>query len=277
MAGTSGDPRARIGISGWDYAGWRGTFYPTGLGRADELAYAAARFATIEINASFYALQRPTTWHAWREAAPPGFVFAVKAPRFITHVKRLHDVAAPVANFFASGVLSLGDRLGPVLWQLPPTLTYDPDRLETFLDLLPAGTGEAVEVGRHHDERMAGRMDLTCPVDRPLRHAIEVRHPSFADDRFTEQLARHRVALVRSDSPGRWPDLDRATTDLAYARLHGATELYAGGYTSAQLRRWAGWVRHQVEAGRDTYVYFDNDARGHAPFDAHALAELIGG
>ena len=270
---------ARIGISGWMYPNWRGDFYPKGLRQADELEYAAHRLSSIEVNGSFYSLQKPANWVRWRDAVPDDFVFAVKGPRFITHIKRLGDVDEPLANFFASGLLALGEKLGPVLWQLPPTLAYDEDALEAFLERLPRTHGAAAALARHRERRMSGRTSyaLRAGPDRPLRHAVEVRHPSFeAEERaWAALLERHGVASVAADTAGRYPRIDRTTADFAYARLHGDRELYTSGYDDAGLDRWEAWVREHLDAGRDTHVYFDNDVKVRAPFDAMALIERL--
>jgi uncharacterized protein YecE (DUF72 family) len=270
---------ARIGISGWVYPRWRKAFYPKGLRQADELAYASERLTSIEVNGSFYSLQRPTSWQRWHDTVPDDFVFAVKGPRFVTHIKRLGDIDAPLANFFASGVLALGDKLGPVLWQLPPTLAFDEPLLDAFLARLPRTRGAAATLAARHDARMEGRSWFAVdPADEsPLRHAVEVRHLSFETDAWTDLLTRHGVASVIADTAGRYPRLTATTADFAYARLHGEEELYASGYDDDSLDRWAEWVRAHLAAGRDAYVYFDNDAKVRAPFDAMALIARLGG
>jgi uncharacterized protein YecE (DUF72 family) len=268
-------PRAFIGISGWRYARWRGDFYPRGLRQADELAYVAERLDSVEINGSFYSLQRPTSWMRWRDTVGDGFVFAVKGPRFVTHMKRLRDVEEALANFFASGVLALGARLGPIVWQTPADLAYDPDLVGGFLDLLPRTTVAALDLARRRHERMHGREHLEIDADRPLRHAFEPRHPSFDSAEFAVAAADREVAIVAADSAGTWPAIDRVTEGFVYARLHGDTELYASGYSDTSLDAWADWVRRHLDAGRDAYVYFDNDARGHAPHDAVALRSRL--
>lgn len=265
----------RIGISGWTYPPWRGDFYPAGLAQRAELGYAAQRLTSIEINGSFYALQRPASYRAWRAAVPADFVFAVKAPRFITHMKKLSDVAVPVANFFGSGVLALGAALGPVLWQLPPSLGFKPDRMAAFLAALPRSSGEAAYLARHHDDRLTDRAWTGTEADRPLRHAMEIRHESFRDPQFTALLREHDVALVLADTAGRWPMLDEATAGFRYVRLHGAEELYASGYDGPALQTWAGRIRDWDADGRDVFVYFDNDIKVRAPYDAMALIGLL--
>ncbi len=286
--------RIRIGISGWRYAPWRGVFYPPDLPQRRELEYVGSRFATLEINGSFHSLQSPASYGAWREAVPEEFVFAVKGPRFITHIKRLQDTRAPLANFYASGVLRLGSALGPCLWQLPPSLPFRPERLDAFLSDLPRTTVEAQARARKHDGRLRHRAWLRIDRPRRLRHALEVRHPSFATPEFIALLRRHEVAVVVADTAGRWPVIEDVTADFMYVRLHGDEELYASGYGTGALRRWArkleAWAkgtdapgarRHGPALpsrgkGRDVFVYFDNDVKVHAPYDARMLAHLLG-
>jgi uncharacterized protein YecE (DUF72 family) len=265
-----------VGISGWRYPPWRGTFYPKGLPQRQELAYASARMSTIELNGSFYSLQRPEYYTSWAAQVPDDFVFAVKGGRFVTHLKRLTGGVPALANFFASGVLALGPKLGPLLWQLPPTLRFDPAVLGAFLDLLPRTTTAAAELAARHDERLDGRALTVTDADRPLRHALEVRHTSFAVPELVDLLTAQGVALVVADTAGRWPFLEHVTTDFMYVRLHGDTELYVSGYDGPALDRWAQRVRGWTEAGLDTWVYFDNDVKARAPFDAMALADRLG-
>jgi uncharacterized protein YecE (DUF72 family) len=266
----------RIGISGWRYRPWRGVFYPEGLPQRCELDYAARRFDSIEINGSFYSLQRPESYSAWRDATPDGFEFALKGPRFITHMLRLRDCGKALANFLASGPLRLGDRLGPILWQLPPNLRFDAQVLDAFLSLLPRDTGQALALARRRDvARMRGRSALAIDAVRPLRHALEPRHESFGGRDALALLRRHGVALVAADTAGKFPYFDEATAGFSYVRLHGGTQLYVSSYSKRELATWArrirGWARHG-----DVYCYFDNDAKVHAPFDALALMEKLG-
>ena len=268
----------RIGISGWTYPPWRGVFYPRGLPQRRELAYVAQRMNSVEVNGTFYALQRPSSFRAWAEQVPADFVFAVKGGRFITHMKKLSDVGTPMANFFASGVLGLEGRLGPLLWQLPPNLGFDADRMETFFGLLPRTAGAAAELAGGHDDRLSGDRLLTATgvPGHPLRHAVEVRHDSFRSPAFLDLLRRHDIAMVVADNPGRWPVLEEVTTDFMYVRLHGDTELYASGYSDEALDRWAAKVRGWADAGLDVFVYCDNDAKVRAPYDAMALMARLG-
>ncbi|MGE0295579.1 DUF72 domain-containing protein [Pseudonocardia sp.] len=265
----------RVGTSGWRYPPWRGAFYPPGLPQRRELEYLSRRVTSIEINGSFYALQRPDHYRAWAAQTPDGFVFAVKGPRFVTHLKQLRDVRVPVANFLASGVLALGPKLGPLLWQLPPRMRFDAQRLAAFLDLLPRTTAGAAALAVEHDERLEFRALVETDADRPLRHALEVRHESFRDPAVPELLRRHGVALVLADSAGTWPVFDEVTAGFVYVRLHGADELYASGYTDAALDSWAARVRGWRDGGRDVFVYFDNDAKVHAPRDATSLLRRL--
>ena len=275
--GGYGAEMIRVGISGWRYAPWRGSFYPPGLPQRRELEYAAERLTSVEVNGSFYSLQRPSSWQSWAEQVPEDFLFAVKGPRFVTHMKKLVDVETPLANFLASGVLSLGPRLGPLLWQLPPNLGFHPDRLAAFFDLLPRRTTEAAALAAHHEpERLKEPGVTTTAVDAPLRHVLEVRHASFRTPEFCELLRAHDVGMVVADSAGTWPMFDEVTSDLVYVRLHGDEELYISGYGDAALDRWADKVRGWDRAGLDVLVYFDNDAKVRAPFDAMALQERLG-
>ena len=280
--------RVRIGISGWRYAPWRGKFYPKNLRQADELSFAAGKFSTIEINGTFYSLQRPEFFARWRNETPRNFVFAVKGARFITHMKKLKDIEGPLANFFASGVLALGPKLGPILWQLPPGISFDPGRLTGFFELLPRTTRAAAKLAMHHDARLDGRAYVKTNADRSVRHALEIRHDSYRDPAFIALLRRHDIGLVVADTV-EWPLLMDATADFVYVRLHGSRELYASGYGPKALTQWAGRVQAWANgceaegehAGpparkkqRDVYVYFDNDAKVRAPFDAMALCQL---
>jgi uncharacterized protein YecE (DUF72 family) len=283
----------RIGISGWTYAPWRGVFYPEGLAHKRELEYASRQLNSIEINGSFYSLQTPKSYAHWHEQTPPDFVFAVKGGRFITHMKKLRDVEAPVANFFASGVLRLGEKLGPFLWQFPAQFGYDHDRFARFLDLLPRTTAEAAALAQKHDERLIGRNWTEAVHDAPLRHAFEIRHPSFVDPRFVALLREHGAAVVFADAAGLFPYFEDLTADFVYLRLHGAEKLYVSGYTDEQLDWWAERIRlwrvgkqpedatlaapgvKPARGKRDVYVYFDNDAKVHAPFDALRLMERL--
>jgi uncharacterized protein YecE (DUF72 family) len=266
----------RIGTSGWLYPPWRGVFYPPKLPHRAELNYLSSQMNSVEINGTFYSLQRPTSFQNWYRQTPDDFTFAVKGARFITHMKKLAGVETPLANFFASGVLALGHKLGPILWQLPPTLGFDAERLADFFARLPRSTGEAAWLARRHDERLKDRSFTTAITDQPLRHALEIRHKSFQTPAFPDLLRQHAISLVVADTAGRWPLMRDVTADLVYVRLHGDVELYTSGYTDAALDRWATEIRQWVAAGLDVQVHFDNDVKVHAPYDAIRLAERVG-
>jgi uncharacterized protein YecE (DUF72 family) len=287
------DGRIRIGISGWRYTPWRGAFYPRELPQRLELAYASRILRTIEINGSFYSLQRPEYYAQWFDDTPIDFEFAVKGPRFITHMKRLKDVRTPLANFFASGVFNLRHKLGPILWQFPPQLRFDPERVETFLGLLPRDTAQALKLARGRDSRLKGRARLAIDAVRPLRHAIEIRHESFLDSRFVTLLRQHDCALVIAETARRWPMPQEVTADFLYLRLHGDKELYRSGYSDRALDAWAERIRawragsnpgtdkitqtRVPKRPRDVYCYFDNtDVKLRAPVDAQALMRKLG-
>jgi uncharacterized protein YecE (DUF72 family) len=266
----------RVGISGWRYAPWRGVFYPEGLAQRRELEYCGRHFPTVEINGSFYSLQRPEYYEQWYRETPAGFVFAVKGSRYITHLLRLANIEKPLANFFASGVLALEGKLGPFLWQFPERFRFDPERLDAFFRLLPRSSAQALALARRRDARMTGRARLAIGADRPLRHAIEIRHPSFVNDDFVSLLKKSAVGLVVADTAGKWPKLFDVTAPFVYVRLHGDKELYASGYTARSLDAWARRIRAWDRAGRDVYVYFDNDVKVKAPFDALTLMRKLG-
>ena len=284
----------RIGISGWTYPPWRGgNFYPETWPQKRELEYASRKLASIEINGTFYSLQRPSSYRAWYDATPQGFVFSVKGPRFVTHIKRLHDVTAPLANFFGSGVLLLGEKLGPFLWQLPPSFPFHRERLKSFFKQLPRDTKAAIALARKHGDRRKEREWAPTGKSRPLRHAIEIRHPSFVTPDFIGLLRDNQIALVIADTAGKWPAMEDLTADFVYVRLHGDEALYVSGYTPAALAKWATkirtWSRGAISAtsrqiaprlpartkGREVFVYFDNDVKVRSPFDAMTLAHSL--
>jgi uncharacterized protein YecE (DUF72 family) len=284
--------KIRIGISGWRYRGWRGSFYPAGLRQKDELAYASSIFCTIEINGTFYSMQRPSSFAAWADATPDDFVFALKGPRFITHMLKLARAKTPLANFLASGVLRLNQKLGPILWQLPPNLGFNAERLQEFFDVLPRNTEAALELARRHDSKLKVKPWLKIDRRRKIRHAVEIRHESFKTPEFVRLLRRHDIALVCADSV-EWPRLTDLTSDFAYCRLHGSQVLYASGYDDRALNSWAKLITKWATGAtandrktlldkpladgrkRDVYVYFDNDAKVCAPFDAQSLQNKV--
>ena len=275
--------RIRIGISGWTYPHWRSVFYPRGLAQRRELEFASQAFDAVEINGSFYSLQRPSSYAKWRDATPDGFVFAVKGSRYITHLKKLGDTRQALANFLASGVLALGPKLGPILWQLPPMLPYRRERMTEFFAALPATHEQAAHTAAGCDDRIRQRfredpvVTAADPAAR-LRHAVEVRHDSYATGEFAALCREFGVALVVADTAGRFTWVDEVTAELVYVRLHGDQELYVSGYTDEGIDWWAGRVLGWADTPgvREVHVYFDNDAQAHAPYDARRLAERLG-
>lgn len=269
----------RIGISGYDYPGWRGAFYPPELPRRAWLRFASRAFDTIELNGTFYSLKSPDAYRRWREETPEGFVFAVKGSRFITHNLKLLRPEGALANFYASGVLALGAKTGPFLWQLPATYRFDHERLAAFLDLLPRDSEAAERLARSHDHRLPHGALLESPEPVAYRHALEPRHPSYFGEEALALLRSRGCALVVADTAGRFPTTEEMTADFAYVRLHGSRALYASRYDDAELDAWAEriawWASDAPHLRRDVYVYFDNDAHAHAPHDARRLAEHV--
>jgi uncharacterized protein YecE (DUF72 family) len=247
----------------------------------------------MEINGSFYSLLKPDTYRRWYEATPSGFVFAVKGSRFITHAKKLRDVETPLANFLASGILTLEEKLGPILWQLPQDFALEPDRLDAFLGLLPHDTEGAARLAAKHDRRVEGRSCTRTGRRRRLRHALEVRREDSLTPETARIARRHGTALVVSDAAD-WPRREELTAGWVYVRLHGSKRTYASRYRDEELDRWAHRIREwrrgrqpgdattltgrkpPPRKERDVYVYFDNDDRAHAPKDALRLAERLG-
>jgi len=242
-----------VGTSGWNYEDWRGPFYPEDLPRTKWLEYYARNFQTIEVNATFYHEMRESTYRKWREATPAGFCWAVKANRFITHIRRLHYVEEPLKRFFGS-VSALGDKLGPVLFQLPPSLAFDRTVLEEF------------SVTLHEVVRSS------AGLSEGIRCAIEPRHESWMHEEALACLRELGLGFCISDTAGRYPYCEAVTSDFAYIRLHGPTTLYTSSYSDAQLKRWAARIQ---EFDRDTYIYFDNDFMAYAPNNALSLKRLV--
>lgn len=254
----------RVGIGGWTFEPWRGTFFPDGLPQARELEYASRQVTAIEVNGTYYRTQSPASFAKWAEQTPDDFVFSVKALRYCTNRKVLGEAGESIAKFVGSGLEALGDKLGPILWQFMPTKRYDRDDFAAFLDLLP--------------QELAGR---------PLRHALEVRHDSFRDEGFLE-LARARGAAVVFADSAKYPSLPDPTADFIYARLEDAKEAVETGYTPAELDRFAdvakAWSRGEAPPGldyvaappaepngRDVFVFMINGAKVRAPAAAQAL------
>lgn len=243
--------RLLVGTSGWTYASWRGPFYPRSLPSRLYLEFYAKEFSTTEVNYSFYHLPRPSTYEKWASQVPDHFVFALKASRFITHVKRLVDVEEAWATF-VQNALVLGPHLGPILLQFPPSFRCNRRTLTGFL-------------------RVAQR---AAPASHPLRLTFEFRHDSWFGEEIYALLRQHDAALCIADSPG-YPRHDRVTADFVYVRFHGRTELFASEYTEQELTEEATRIRRYLRDGLDVYVYFNNDALGHAVQNAKALTSLV--
>jgi uncharacterized protein YecE (DUF72 family) len=270
--------RAYIGISGYDYKPWRGSFYPTDVPARRWLEYASHRFNSIELNGTFYSLKSPAVFARWIEQTPSDdFLFAIKGGRFITHNLKLRNAEASLGNFFASGILALGEKTGPFLWQLPATYAFNAERLANFIRLLPRDSREGEAVARGHDHRLRRGALVDAAAMVPYRHAFEVRHPTYFGDEFYSLLRELKCGFVIADTAGKFPYAEEVTADFVYVRLHGSRQLYVSGYTDAELDEWAAKVRdwRAPRSGRDVYVYFDNDAKVHAPFDALRLRERV--
>ena len=239
--------KVRVGIGGWTYEPWRGTFFPEDLPKTRELEYAASRLTAIEINGTFYSSQSPATFAKWRKAVPDGFVFTLKAARYCTQRKDLTQAGDSIAKFVSQGLVELEDRLGPILWQLPATKTFDPEQIGAFLAMLPSMKDGV-----------------------PLRHAIEPRHESFDDPAFYDLARKAQVAVVFADTP-KYPCLAEQTGPFTYARLQDACEEVATGYGESALDAWARQAREWATGGRDVFVFFINGAKVRAPAAAEAL------
>ena len=261
-------PRIRVGIGGWNYAPWRDNFYPAKLVQRRELEYASRQLRAIEINGTFYGAQKPATYAKWAAETPAGFIFSLKAPRYITEGKRLADTGKGVSGFVHGGLAEMGDRLGPILWQLPPSRPFDAGDLAAFLDTLP----------RELD-------------GQPLRHVLEVRHPSFLSESYVELARAQRVPTVFTDSPN-YPSLADLTGDFSYARLMRSEDDNPAGYAPAELDRWAGHARAWAAGNdvaelphvatpqppgppRDVFVFFISAAKHRNPAAAMALQSRV--
>jgi len=265
-----------VGIGGWDYPQWKGQFYPQGLARHAWLAFAGARFDAIELNTTFYGLRRPEHFERWAAAVPDGAVFAIKGSRHITHEKRLVDVDSALANFFASGILKLGRKTGPFLWQLPQSVPFQPEVLARFFDLLPRSSTAAAQLARHHDDRLKN-VAVEVVEDVELRHVLEPRHPGFFTEDARRLLDDHGIGLVLADTAGTFPMAADPGRGVVYVRLHGSRELYTSPYSNDEIAGWAERLCRYADDGRDVYVFLDNTRAGHAPFDAQSLQAAVRG
>lgn len=266
-----------IGISGWSYEPWRGTFYPEDLPHKNELHFASRALNSIEINGTFYALQKPKSFRRWYEEVPDDFIFSIKAHRYITHIKLLKNAEEGVANFFRSGILELKEKLGPILWQLPPRMKFDAEKIEQFLKFLPQDFESAVKLAKSKKYRHWRKgQDISVKIDknRPLHHAMEVRNDSFKDKKFISLLKKYNVALVVADAEGTWPYFEEQTSDFMYCRLHGKDQLYISSYDKKAITKWAKKLSLWRKK-RDVFVYFDNTDKAKAPENARTLSRLL--
>jgi uncharacterized protein YecE (DUF72 family) len=267
--------RAYIGISGYDYAGWRDAFYPPDVPRREWLAFASRIYNSVELNGTFYSLKSPAVFARWVSQVPDdGFVFAIKGGRFITHNLKLRNCDAALGNFFASGVLALGEKTGPFLWQLPASYAFDAERMDTFMRKLPRNSTQGEAVARQHDYRLRRGALTKAHARVEYRHAFEVRHPSYFCDEFYALLREHNFAFVIADTAGKFDYAEEVTADFVYVRLHGSSALYASDYTDEELEAWRNKITTWT-CTRDVYVYFDNDAKVHAPYNAMQLEDLV--
>ena len=242
--------KIRVGIGGWTYEPWRGVFYPEKLSQKRELEYASRELTSIEINGTYYSTFKPTSWAKWRDETPDGFIFAVKGSRYCTNRKDLAGAGESVARFVGQGLSELGDRLGPINWQLMGNKKFDPADIEAFFKLLP---------------REVGKLNL--------RHALEVRHASFKDERFYDLARRHNIAIVFADSDD-FPAIEEPTADFTYARLMRSREEIETGYSNSEIDQWAKRARTWAQRG-EAFVYFISGAKVRAPAAARALIERV--
>lgn len=289
----------RVGLSGWSYSNFRGKFYPKDVPSGKWLGYLATQMPTVEINSSFYRLQRQSTYAKWEAMVPETFLFSVKGWRMVTHMRKLNNVSGDVAQFLQTCVPVLGASMGPVLWQLPPSLKFDEETLETFLSELPKTHGEAAQIAKEIGVKSNQGSSDASPEDTqtpsllpaeagrapsagvdpamPLRYALEPRNQTFADPQVATILNRYGVAMVQSDSAGRYPSFDQVTTDFVYVRLHGSPRMYYSNYSNKALEEWASKITTWRAEGRDCFVYFDNTAAAYAPANALALTKMVNG
>jgi uncharacterized protein YecE (DUF72 family) len=264
----------RTGTAGWVFEPWRGTFFPQGLVQKKELAYASSRLGSIEINATFRANQKPESFRKWAGETPEHFVFSIKGPQLVTHIKRLKNCETELANFFASGPLALGGKLGPFVWQLPPNLSFDAGVIENFLAMLPQTPEQYVALASKADARLKTEPYLETDGVEQVRHAMELRHPSFDTPEINALLTRFNVARVVADTvehPHR-----TSTADFAYCRLQGPARPDAQGYGGADIADWAETCRSWADEGKDVFAYFVHEDKLHAPANAIALRKALG-
>jgi uncharacterized protein YecE (DUF72 family) len=282
-----------VGCSGWTFPGWRGDFYPKGLSQKKELEFASRKLTSIEINGTFYSMQKPHTFQKWYDETPENFIFAVKGPEYITHRQRLKDIGTPLSNFLASGLLCLKEKLGPILWQFPPNMILKDDRFEVFMKMLPHDAKEAAKLAKKHSDWLEGRNFTKVTENFRIRHAFEFRHPSFMNQDFVKLMRSHGVAVVFAHSGAeKSPYFEDVTADFIYGRMHGQEEKFKKGYTKETLswfaKRVESWMSGKqpkdamcvVDKGpatkkRDAFIYFDTEEKIYAPHDALNFTKLL--
>lgn len=263
----------RTGIAGWVFAPWRGAFYPAGLPQKGELAYASAHLGAIEINATFRGLQKPASFERWAAESHPDVVFPVKGPQAVTHYRRLKDCGEALDAFWASGPLALGNKLGPIVWQLPPNLSFERPMLEAFLALLPRDGAACAERAEQAPTRDGLAPYLEVNGVGTMRYAIETRHPSWLDGEAAKVFADHNVAQVIADTPEQ-PNRT-LTANFAYCRLQGPARGAAGGYAQADINDWAKTIHGWDTAKHDVFALFVHEDKLHAPNNAMALGAAL--
>jgi uncharacterized protein YecE (DUF72 family) len=285
--------KLHVGMAGWTYEPWRGTFYPEGLRVKHELAYASRKVRAVEVNGTFYSLLRPSSYESWYQETPQGFAFTLKGPRYLTHIRRLKDFEEPLANFLASGPLALKEKLGAILWQFAPGMPFIAERFEPFMAALPHDTAAAAALAEAGmSPWMRDRSYTAVDTPRKLRHAIEVRHASFANAEFVAMARRYGVAIVVGDTAGRWPLIEDVTADFVYVRLHADETIYPQGYTGDAIELWLSRLMAWAEGGepedakrfgppaaeaaeREVFAFFDNDTKDTAPQNALAMTARL--
>lgn len=269
--------RHYIGMSGWTFPGWRGGFYPKGTVQKKELEFASRKVTSIEINGTFYKIQKPSTFQSWYDATPQGFVFAVKAPQYITHIRRLkEEIETPVANFFASGLFRLKEKLGPILWQFPPNMMLKDDRFEKFIKLLPKTPAAASKVSKGHSSWLKGSAETSSKQVPAIRHAFEFRHPSFFNADFLGLLRENNIAVVFAHGGDEKLYIDTPTADFVYARMQGQGKEFAKGYPKKTLQDWRKQIAGMAKIGvKEAFTYFGTEKKKYSPLDALNLIEIV--
>lgn len=280
----------RIGMSGWTYPPWRGTFYPEGLLQKKELEYASKQVTSIEINGTFYSMQKPESFITWHKQTPADFKFAIKAPRYITHVRRLKEIDSGLANLFATGILRLEHKLGVILWQFPPFVELKDSRFEDFFGKIPRTAFQAAEIAKNFSPKIKDIVDFKVTKDFPIHHVFEFRNYTFFKPDFIQIMKKNNVGLVIADSAEKGIYSEDLTSDVVYLRMHGLGKKYAKGYSKKDITALAEkvkcWSQGKACDGpkllsetelkpRSVYVYFDNDAKEYAPSNAQELMKLL--